>query len=285
MERCADPAAARRWSERARRDGATLGFVPTMGALHDGHMDLVARARAENDLACVSVFVNPLQFDDPRDFERYPRDLEEDARQLAEAGCAMLFGGTLQGFFPEHEGGTVPLRRPGPAAEGLEGAHRPGHFAGVATICARLFEVVQPTRAYFGEKDFQQCLVVEHLAGELGTPTIVRVPTRRDADGLALSSRNALLEPEDRPRALALVTGLRAARAAYAAGERDVGRLEALLAGPLGDAGLAIDYAVVREPRRLATVLERVGPTARALVAARLGRVRLIDNMALEAPG
>ena len=141
LVRCPDPATAAAWCTATRDSGARLGFVPTMGALHEGHLTLVRRALAENERACVSVFVNPLQFDDPKDCERYPRDLEADARLLESAGCSMLFTGTLEQFFPARApGAPVPRREPGPAAQGLEGEFRPGHFAGVVTICARLFE-------------------------------------------------------------------------------------------------------------------------------------------------
>jgi pantoate--beta-alanine ligase len=283
LVRCPDPAAASAWAAAARARGESVGFVPTMGALHAGHLELVARARAENDHACVSVFVNPLQFDDPRDFARYPRDLEADARLLDGAGGAMLFTGTLAQFFPEAEPGPdgprVPLRDPGPDAAGLEGAFRAGHFAGVATICARLFEVVRPARAYFGEKDFQQCLVVRHLARQLGFPAIVVCPTSRDPDGLARSSRNLLLAPEEREHALGLARALFAARAAWRAGERAPARLEAVLAAGL--AGVEVEYAVVRDPERFTAPPPERMERARALVAARVGRVRLIDNLDL----
>jgi pantoate--beta-alanine ligase len=281
LVRCADPDTARRWCEARRAEGARLGFVPTMGALHEGHLGLVRRALAENDLACVSVFVNPLQFDDPRDFARYPRQLDGDARLLEPAGCSMLFTGTLAEFFPESPNGDVPLRDPGPAAEGLEGAFRPGHFAGVATICARLFECVRPARAYFGEKDFQQCLVVQHLARALGFPEIVVCPTARESDGLARSSRNQLLAPAERGKAVALSRALFAARAAWREGERDPARLEALLAAELAREGLAVDYSEVRDPERFTERPRGPLVRARALIAARVGRVRLIDNLDL----
>jgi len=266
----------------ARTSGRRIGFVPTMGALHEGHVSLVRRALAENARACVSVFVNPLQFDDPKDCERYPRDLDGDARLLASAGCSMVFTGTLAQFFPEARGRAVALREPGPVATVLEGAFRPGHFAGVVTICARLFELVSPTRAYFGEKDFQQCLVVSALARELGFPEIVVCPTSRDPDGLARSSRNLLLAPADRTRALSLSRALFAARAAWRAGERRVEALEARMRAELAD--VAVEYAEVRDPERFA---ERArGPLARgrALIAARVGSVRLIDNLDVSAP-
>jgi pantoate--beta-alanine ligase len=282
LERCADPAAARRWCAAQRAAGARIGFVPTMGALHEGHLSLVRRALAENERACVSVFVNPLQFDDARDYDRYPRDLEADARLLASVGCSMLFTGTLAQFFPERAGdASVPLRAPGPAAEGLEGAFRPGHFAGVATICARLFELVRPARAYFGAKDFQQCLVVQHLARTLGFPEIVVCPTAREADGLARSSRNQLLTPAQRAQAPALARALFAARAAWREGEREPARLEALLAAELVRAGIQVEYAEVRDPARFSERPRAPLVRARALIAARLGRVRLIDNLDL----
>lgn len=282
LARCPDPAAAARWCEARRARGEALGFVPTMGALHEGHLTLVERARRECDAVVVSVFVNPLQFNDPRDFERYPRDLEADARLLEGAGAQLLFSGTLAQFFPEvAPGASVPLRTPGPSAQGLEGEFRPGHFAGVATICARLFECVRPARAYFGAKDFQQCRVVGELAAELGFPEIVVCTTSRDPDGLARSSRNQLLTAEDRREALTLSRALFAARAAFRAGERRAAALEAVLAHALAQGRVEVEYAVVRDPTRLAEAPVAALTAARALIAARVGRVRLIDNLDL----
>ncbi|MEW6071764.1 MAG: pantoate--beta-alanine ligase [Planctomycetota bacterium] len=284
--RLADPAAAARWSAAERVAGRTIGFVPTMGALHEGHLTLVRRAAAENDVACASVFVNPLQFDDPADLARYPRDFAGDAGLLEGAGCAMVFTGTLAGFFPgAADPAAIRRRDPGPAAAGLEGACRPGHFAGVVTIVERLFAAVRPRAAYFGEKDFQQCLVVRDLARSLGYPEIVLCPTSRDPDGLARSSRNAFLGAAERARALALSRALFAARAAWARGLRDAGELEALLRARLAEPGIEIEYAAVRDPARWSADPPpgRLAQ-ARALVAARVGRVRLIDNLALDEP-
>jgi len=286
MIRLPDPSSAKRWCDEARTGGRTLGFVPTMGALHEGHLSLVRRAARENDASCASVFVNPLQFDEAADLESYPRDLERDARLLAEVGCGMLFTGTLAEFFPEAaRPEEISSIDPGPAAAGLEGEQRPGHFAGVATIVARLFELVRPTRAYFGEKDFQQTLVVRHVAADLGYPEIVVCPTAREPDGLALSSRNARLSVEARRRAAVVHRALRAARDAWRDGERDADELRTRLRAVLAQPGIEVEYAALRDPEAWSAGapsgrLER----ARALVAARVGGVRLIDNLALDAP-
>jgi len=283
----ADPRAARAWCAEQRAEGTSLGLVPTMGALHEGHLELVRRATAENDAACVSVFVNPLQFDNPEDLSRYPRDYERDVELLDGVGCAMVFTGTLEGFF---EGELTPdgrllgsaLREPGPCAAGLEGEHRPGHFGGVATIVARLFEVARPERAYFGQKDFQQALVVGDLARRMGYPEVVVCPTVRQLSGLALPSRNALLSPADEQRATCLVRALRAADAAWWAGEREPSVLAKLMRGVLEEAGARVEYAELRDPTRWSAA-EPVHALelAIALVAAFVGDVRLIDNLEL----
>jgi len=257
-----------------------------MGALHEGHLSL-ARAALEECASCVvSVFVNPLQFDDPGDLERYPRDLAADARLLEEVGVDMVFTGTLSGFFPDElvDGGLPPahLLDPGPSARGLEGAFRSGHFAGVATIVDRLFDVVAPDRAYFGRKDLQQCLVVRDLAARRGSPRIVTCPTVREDDGVARSSRNLLLDPAGRAAAPAVHRALQAARRAWAEGERQPDALCARMDEVLAGADLEVEYAEVRDPEawteaRPALPLER----GVALVAARAGAVRLIDNQAL----
>jgi len=294
IERLPDPASAGRWCEERRRRGQRLGFVPTMGALHDGHLALVRRALSENDAVCVSVFVNPLQFDEASDLARYPRDFEGDAELLDGAGCDMVFTGTLEQFFPELPdlnglAGTDARARalagvdPGPGAEGLEGERRPGHFDGVAAIVARLFAVVAPDVAYFGEKDFQQTLVVRHLARAAGGPRIAVCPTEREPSGLARSSRNARLDDAARARATCLSRGLFAAREAWRAGERDPRELRATLAQELEAGGVEVEYAEVRDPERWTAgapdaPLER----AQGLVAARVGAVRLIDSLRLD---
>jgi len=285
LARLPDPAAAREWCRRVRAGGESLGFVPTMGALHQGHLSLVAAARRECARVCVSVFVNPLQFDDPRDFERYPRDLDGDCALLERAGCDMAFSGTLAQFFPESGGRreAIAWRDPGPCAEGLEGEHRPGHFAGVATIVARLFDVVRPDAAFFGAKDFQQTLVVRELARALGGPRVVVCPTEREPSGLARASRNQRLTPQGREDAVAIHRALLAARAGWVEGLRDAGELAARARGVLERSVLEAEYVEVRDPQRWTAKAPRE-PLERAvaLVAARCGEVRLIDNLRLD---
>lgn len=290
IERLDDPAAAGEWCARERAAGRSLGFVPTMGALHPGHLALVRSAIAANERACASVFVNPLQFDDPEDLRRYPRELEADTRALDELGAHMVFSGTLEQFFPGRldAAGTLPPGErvdPGPAAVGLEGDFRPGHFEGVATIVDRLFDVVLPDRAYFGRKDFQQCLVVRDLARRRGGPEIVVCPTARESSGLARSSRNELLAPRERERAAGIFAALRGAQLAWRAGLRAASELERGLRADLQRAGIEVEYAELRDPERWDLgrpegELER----AVALVAARVGGVRLIDNCVLHEP-
>jgi pantoate--beta-alanine ligase len=257
-----------------------------MGALHEGHLGLVRRAADENERVCVSVFVNPLQFDDPKDFERYPRDFEGDAERLDEAGCDLVFTGTLAQFFPGSDGdlARVARRDPGPAAAGLEGEHRPGHFEGVATIVARLFELVVPERAYFGLKDFQQSRVVADLARDMGSIEVIACPTAREPSGLARSSRNELLTPEQHTEAAAIHRALAAARDAWhAEGVREPDELARRMRGVLERTSLAVEYAELRDPEAW-TPVQPTEPMERAvaLIAAKAGEVRLIDNLRLD---
>lgn len=287
IEQLDTPQAASAWCAAERAAGRSIGFVPTMGALHEGHLSLARAALAECDLCVVSIFVNPLQFNDPGDLERYPRDLGGDARKLEEVGVQLVFTGTLAGFFPEElAGGALPeeqLLDPGPSALGLEGALRPGHFEGVVTIVDRLFDVVRPDRAFFGSKDFQQCLVVRELAARRGGPEVVVCPTAREEDGLARSSRNQLLDGAGREAAPAIHRALQAARRAWQEeGIRDPSALSAILTEVLGESPLTVEYAEVRDPHAW-TELQPSGPMgeAVALVAASAGPVRLIDNLHL----
>lgn len=285
------PAEAREWCAGERRAGRSLGFVATMGAMHRAHVALVEQAARENDSVVVSVFVNPLQFNDPRDLENYPRDWEGDCQQVEQAGGSLLFTGTLATFFPaefDAEGGLKPgyLLDPGVGAMGLEGEFRPGHFAGVATIVDRLFQTTMPSRAYFGLKDYQQCLVVQDLARARGNPEVVLCPIVREQDGLALSSRNQRLTPAWREAAPAISQALLALREQWRAGERRVNKLESTLAASLSVSPLEVEYAAVRDPEQWsAGPLKGSLEQAVALVAARAGDVRLIDNLLLDSAG
>lgn len=282
-----DPKTARQWCESQRWDGRSIGYVPTMGALHEGHLSLIRRALLENDVACVSIFVNPLQFDDPADLERYPNDLRKDIQMLDEIGCDMVYVGELEEFFPETaDGSEIAMEAAGPAGLGLEGDHRPGHLDGVRTIVDRLFKTVGPCRAYFGEKDFQQTLVVRQLADELGYPEIIVCPISREVNGLARSSRNVLLTDEEKQQAVAIYRALVDTRQRWENGERDASELSKTMQATLAAGGLEVEYAQVRDPRNW-TASEPNGnlPRAQALIAVRLGKVRLIDNMRLDRAG
>jgi pantoate--beta-alanine ligase len=273
-------AAARVACDRIRADGRTVGFVPTMGAFHDGHRSLMRRARAERDALVVSIFVNPLQFGDRRDLEAYPRDEDADLADAERERAELVFVPTVQEMYP---GGEPEVTvDPGPLGERIEGAARPGHFRGVATVVAKLFHVVGAAAAYFGEKDAQQLAVIRRVVLDLSFPVdIVPCPIVREPDGLAMSSRNARLTPEQRRAAACLFMALGEAAAAARAGERDAATLIALMAREVGATAAArLDYATVVDDR----TFEEIGtiePPARALVAARFGDVRLIDNLLL----
>jgi pantoate--beta-alanine ligase len=273
-------AATRAACERARAEGRTVGFVPTMGAFHDGHRSLMRRARGERDLVVVSIFVNPLQFGDPADLEAYPRDEGADLEVAGHEGIDLVFAPRVDEMYPNGEPElTVD---PGPLGERLEGASRPGHFRGVATVVAKLLDMVGPSAAYFGEKDAQQVAVIRRIVRELALPVDVRVcPVVREPDGLALSSRNRLLSPEEREAATCLFLALSEAAELARAGERETGRLVAAMAREIGATALArIDYVAVVDEHSFEDVATIAGP-ARALVAARFGRVRLIDTLLL----
>jgi pantoate--beta-alanine ligase len=262
---------------RLRRHAETLALVPTMGALHAGHRSLVARAVASGAATIASIFVNPLQFGPNEDLSRYPRDEPGDLAALEAEGCALAWLPKVETMYPLGEATAVLVRGP---AERWEGEVRPGHFLGVATVCAKLFGQVRPDRAYFGEKDWQQLQVVKRMVTDLLLPLeIVGVETVREADGLALSSRNRFLSAEERAVAPALVSALRGVAARVGFGEpADAPLAEARAA--LAAAGFAVDYvALVDGPTLLP--LERDAPGARLIAAARLGSVRLIDNIGI----
>ena len=283
MRLLTDPAAVRARARAARAEGGVVGLVPTMGALHAGHLSLVDRARADCDLVVVSVFVNPLQFGPGEDYEAYPRDLDADARLLAAHGADLLFAPEAATFTPSDAATTVSVAGLG---ERLEGASRPGHFDGVATIVTKLLAVVEPDRAYFGEKDYQQLCVIRRLVADLAlSPEVVAGPIVRDVDGLALSSRNAYLSAVEREQALALPRALANVAAAWD-GDADAARSR--LASALEAAeGVRCDYAEIADPDALAPLRGRVGGPARALAAVWVGApdapTRLIDNVALPA--
>ncbi len=265
--------------EARRRLRGTLGFVPTMGYLHEGHMELVRRARAENDHVAASIFVNPTQFSAGEDFAAYPRDLERDLSMLRKEGVALVFHPSPEEMYPRGSAAVVDV---GPIAQRLEGAERPGHFRGVATVVAKLFNVVQPDRAYFGQKDGQQVLVIKRLVADLDLPVqIVVAPTVREADGLAMSSRNVYLDPQERKAAVVLSRALGRCEALYRAGERDASKLRDAMSAVLADEPLAeVAYVSVASVDTLEE-MERVERPAMASLAVRIGKTRLIDNVLL----
>ncbi|MEX0743356.1 MAG: pantoate--beta-alanine ligase [Actinomycetota bacterium] len=270
-------------TEAARAKDRTVGFVPTMGAFHEGHLSLIRRARADRDFVVVSIFVNPLQFGDPADLAAYPRDEERDLELARGLGVDVLFAPSVEEMYPAGEPDTTV--DPGPVAERLEGASRPGHFRGVATVLAKLFHAVGPSAAYFGEKDAQQLAVVRRVVGDLSLPIeVVVCPTVREPDGLAMSSRNARLSPEQREAAGCLFLALSEAAELARSGERDAAHLVAAMAREIGATPQArLDYAAVVDDDTFEE-LRTVDRPARAVVAARFGDVRLIDNLLLPTP-
>jgi pantoate--beta-alanine ligase len=265
--------------EAARRRGQRVGFVPTMGALHAGHLALAAEAKKRAQFVVLSIFVNPTQFGPNEDLAKYPRDLAGDLARLAPLGVDVVFAPQPSEVYEAGEDTRVHV---GKVAEPMCGRTRPGHFDGVATVVAKLFNLVGPSVAVFGKKDYQQLLVIRHMARDLFAPVeIVGLPTVREADGLAMSSRNAFLSKEDRARALALARGLSAAARAFADGER-VGRtLEALARAPVAEVASSIDYVDVRDADDLGAIEGRTGSRALLAIACRIGTTRLIDNLVL----
>ncbi len=263
-----------------RRRGLRIGLVPTMGALHEGHLSLLRGATEECDVVVVSLFVNPAQFNERSDLERYPRREAEDARLAEEAGAAILFAPAVEEVYPAGFATSVEVVG---VSDRLEGASRgSAHFRGVCTVVAKLFAMVLPDVAYFGQKDAQQVAVIRRMVGDLNLPVRVRaLATVREADGLAMSSRNALLSAEDRSRASALHAALTTAAALAAAGERSSEALVAAGERELARVGLQADYLVVVDPNTFEALPTLDGPALIA-VAARVGGVRLIDNTVLE---
>jgi pantoate--beta-alanine ligase len=284
IEQIASKAEMRSAVAQACREGHTVGLVPTMGALHAGHLSLVAAARERTDLVVVSIFVNPTQFGPGEDFGRYPRRIDEDIEMLAGEGADIVFTPSTQTMYGD---GALVTVDPGPLAARWEGEVRPGHFAGVATIVAKLLSLTRPDLAFFGEKDFQQLAIVKRMVHDLDLGAgIVGCQTVRDHDGLALSSRNAFLSAEGRHHALALAEALEAAAQALVWGERSGEALATVMreaAEAHAPGAIALDYAAAVDPLTLEP-LDRVEGTARAIIAGRVGSTRLIDNCALAVP-
>ncbi len=266
----------------ARRLGRSVGLVPTMGAFHAGHLSLIAAARDACDEVVVWLFVNPTQFHDPEDLDAYPRDAARDAALAARKGATVLFAPGIDEVFPASFATTVTVAGLG---DRFEGAQRPGHFAGVATVVAKMLNMVGPDRAFFGAKDAQQVALVRRLVADLDIPVAIEVlPIVREPDGLALSSRNVRLSAGERVQATALHRGLTAAGRAVAAGVRDAGRLRASAETAMRDAGVTPEYVAVVAPDSFEPVSTVNGHVLIA-VAARVGATRLIDNVTLETPG
>ncbi len=259
-----------------RREGRSIGLVPTMGAFHDGHLSLMRRARERSDVVVVSLFVNPAQFNDAADLDAYPRDEARDMELAVEQGVDFVFAPAAEDVYPPGFATTVSVSG---LTEELEGAHRgSGHFDGVTTVVAKLLNMVGPDVAYFGQKDAQQAVVVKRLVRDLDMPVVIEVcPTVRDPDGLALSSRNVLLSPPDRERARSLHRALERVREAVLAGSRDVSAARAAGLRELSSAGIEPDYLELVEADTLAPV-RRVNGEVLAVVAANVGGTRLIDN-------
>ncbi|HLL84727.1 MAG TPA: pantoate--beta-alanine ligase [Longimicrobium sp.] len=263
----------------ARAAGKSVALVPTMGYLHEGHLSLLDEARARADVVMMSIFVNPLQFGPAEDLDRYPRDLDRDLALAATRGTELVFAPTAAEMYPHGEPAVQVV--PGPLAERLCGASRPGHFRGVLTVVAKLFGIFQPDVAVFGQKDLQQATLIRRMVEDLDFAVRVEVaPIVREPDGLAMSSRNVYLSASERESALALSRGLRRARAVWDAGEADAATLRAVLWREMAVPGVEPEYAEVVAPRTLDGV-ERAVPGTVLAVAARVGRTRLIDNAIL----
>lgn len=267
-------------SRKLRRENKTVGFVPTMGALHAGHFSLVKAARAQSDIVVVSVFVNPTQFNDKKDLEQYPRDLTADAAMLAGFDVDYVYAPERAEIYPDGFSTYVYVED---LTESLEGASRPGHFRGVATVVTILFNTIRPDFAYFGQKDAQQVAIIKRLTRDLGFEMeIVELPTIREESGLALSSRNALLSDDELEKAAAIFRALREAKTAYKGGERNALKLTEIVQKTIGEEPLAkIDYIAVVDRETLQPI-EKVGDSEAMIAAAvYIGDVRLIDNTVL----
>ncbi len=263
-----------------KQEGKTVGFVPTMGYLHEGHLSLVRSSRQDNDITIMSIFVNPVQFGPSEDFEKYPRDIEGDSRKAGEAGVGILFIPSVKEMYPDNYNTYVEVVG---ITDMLCGKSRPGHFKGVCTVVLKLLNIVEPDRAYFGQKDAQQVAVIRRMVRDLNSRVqIVACPIVREKDGLAMSSRNVYLSREEREAALILSKSLTEAAAMAAGGERSRGRLQAYLVGRMSGEKLAdIDYVEILDAETLELKETLKGRTLLA-VAVRFGKTRLIDNVLVE---
>lgn len=273
------PDEMRSWSRRQRALGKRLGFVPTMGYLHEAHLRLVDRARKLSDLVVMSIFVNPLQFGPGEDFERYPRDLERDRGLAAARGVDCLFVPTVGALYPEPPAVRVV---PGPLADHLCGPYRPGHFEGVLTVVTKLFHLVEPDIAVFGRKDAQQAVIIRRMVEDLNFPVEIHVaPTVREPDGLALSSRNTYLNPDERKAAAVLARALQAAHQSFKGGTTGTAALYRVVQKTVEEEpSVRLEYVEAVDPRSLVPVTQASSDTLLAL-AAWIGRTRLIDNIVL----
>ncbi|APR81714.1 Pantoate--beta-alanine ligase [Minicystis rosea] len=281
MQLVHEPEAFRRAMDEARARGERVGLVPTMGALHAGHVALVEEARRHASFVAVSIFVNPTQFGPNEDYSRYPRTLPSDAEKCERAGAALVFAPAADAMYPPGDETRV---RVGATAVELCGVHRPGHFEGVCTVVAKLFALAGPCTAVFGRKDYQQFRVISRMTADLFLPvSLVGLRTVREPDGLAMSSRNAYLSAEQRAAALAIPRGLSRASGAFQRGERDAATLAGLARAEVERVATSIDYVDVADPEhvRILAPGERAGDRALLALAIRLGGARLIDNVVL----
>ena len=270
--------------EAVRALGRSVGLVPTMGALHEGHLSLLRAAGDDCDVVALTIFVNPLQFGAGEDLSKYPRPLERDLELAEAAGADVVFTPTTEEMYPEPTLTTVHVAQ---LTAGMEGASRPTHFDGVTTVVTKLFNISGPCRAYFGEKDFQQLAVVRRMAADLDQPvTVIGCPIVREVDGLAMSSRNIYLSPSEREAATVINRALRAGAAMIAAGESDPSLIEAHMGSIIDAEPLAeLDYAVVVDPDSLVTPSKlKSGTSVRLLLVARIGSPRLLDNLGVDVP-
>jgi pantoate--beta-alanine ligase len=282
MKTLTSPREVRAAVDEARAARLRVGFVPTMGALHEGHASLVRTARSRTSFVIASIFVNPKQFGPREDLARYPRPIERDIRFLEELGCDLLFHPGERDLYSSADRTRITVEG---LSDGLCGASRAGHFQGVVLVVAKLLNIVRPDEAYFGQKDAQQAVIIQRMAADLDIPVhIVLGPTVREPDGLAMSSRNAYLDDAARARASAIYRALRAARERVEAGERSAGAVCGMMASAMREGGIDVEYAAVVDGATLST-LERIEGTVLLACAGRIGGVRLIDNVALRVSG